>query len=723
MKDRKINTNKLKVSKFTYFAVFFLFILFSVTLGYRCLADYNVGNVTFSQFIENRNINEEIIMPDRGTIYDSRGNILAQDVSSYTLIAYLDESRSENSSYLRHVEDKEGTAKKLAKHISTSYERILELLNKDAYQVEFGVGGKNLSQLEMEAIKDLNLPGIDFIKSSKRYYPNGDFASYLLGYTKNKEDSDGNNWMVGELGIEGYYNDQLTGKTGYLTYEKDGRGNKIANSNEYKEDAVNGASINLTIDNSVQLFVENAVKNTQKESKAEWVILAVMNAKTGEILGYSSTPSFDPNIRNLTNYMDPLISYAYEPGSTMKTFSYMCAIDSGKYDGKATFMSGSKTYTSELNKKDTVTIKDWNVKGWGEISFDYGYAMSSNIGVATLMEEVITKKELAECYNRYGFGKVTGVTLNKELSGNVKFTYDVEAATAGYGQGITVTPIQMLQAFTAVANEGMMIKPYLVSSVVSSNGDILEKYSRTEVGRVASVKTIDKIKELMRSVISKESSQGTGYLYYMDGYDLIGKTGTASIYDYEKGKYLTGESDYIYSFSGLYPGDNPELIVYMAVKKPKDSKNYIAPAVKEIVVNLSKYFNINEVNNSSYGYKINNYLNKITLDVNKILTNKGIKTILLGNGNRIIGQYPSADVTLYKDDKVYLLTNSYDGKMIDFNGMSYKDAIGVLKLLDVKYKLDGYGYVYEQNIEVDKKIDGEIILKLKDKYNKEDSHE
>ena len=716
MKDGKINTNKMRVNKFVYLTVFFLFALFAVTLGYRCLADYNVGDITFSQFIENRNINEEIILPDRGTIYDSKGNVLAQDVSSYTLIAYLDESRSENSDEFRHVVDKESTALALSKLINTSYERILELLNKDAYQVEFGTGGKNLSQLEKEKIQDLNLPGIDFIKSTKRYYPNGDFASYLLGYTKNKEDEDGNIWMVGELGIEGYYNEELTGKSGYLTYEKDGRGNKIANSNEYKEDAVNGASVNLTIDNSVQLFVENAVKDAQKKSEAEWVVLAVMNAKTGEILGYSSTPSFDPNIRNLTNYMDPLVSYAYEPGSTMKTFSYMCAIESGKYDGEATFMSGSKTYVSELDEKDMVTIKDWNNKGWGKITFDYGYAMSSNIGVATLLEEVITKKELSECYKKYGFGTVTGITLNKELSGDIKFTYDVEAATAGYGQGITVTPIQMLQGLTAVANDGVMLKPYLVSSVVSSEGEVLEEHSKVVIEQVASKNTTDKIKELMRSVICDDSTKCTGYSYYMEGYDLIGKTGTASIYDYESGKYLTGSSDYIYSFSGIYPGDNPELIVYMAVKKPKDSRNYIAPAVKDIVVNLSKYYNISSEMVLDDGYNIDNYINKTTTDIVKELRDNNLNVIVLGNGNKIVGQYPCKGVTLYNNDKVVLLTNNYDKTMINFNNMSYKEANNILKLMGVKYKLEGYGYVYEQNIQNGIKIDGEVVLKLKGKY-------
>ena len=156
MKDSKINTNTVKINKFVYLTVFFLFGLFSITLTYRCLADYSVGKITFSQFIENRNINEEIIMPDRGAIYDNKGNVLAQDVSSYTLIAYLDETRSEGSEELRHVDDKEGTAKALSEYIDTPYDRILELLNKDAYQVEFGTGGKNLSQLEMETIKKKN---------------------------------------------------------------------------------------------------------------------------------------------------------------------------------------------------------------------------------------------------------------------------------------------------------------------------------------------------------------------------------------------------------------------------------------------------------------------------------------------------------------------------------------------------------------------------------------
>ena len=717
MKDKKINTNKLIISKLVYVLVFFLFIIFGVSLGYRCLVDYDATKgVSISQFILNRNIEEDVILPDRGTIYDVNGNALAQDVSSYTVIAYLDKNRGkDNDGVARYVVDKEKTAQELAKKIDTKYERILEILNKDAYQVEFGTGGKNLSQLKMEDIKNLNLPGIDFIKSTKRYYPNGDFASYLLGYTKNKEMDDGNTYMVGELGIEGYYNKELTGTSGYIKYEKDGRGNIIANSNEYREDAINGSDIYLTIDSNIQLFIENEVKKAQDKSKGEWVLMGVMDAKTGAILGYSSTPSFDPNIRNLKNYMDPLVSYAYEPGSTMKTFSYMCAINSGKYNGSDTFMSGSKTYVSARDENDTVTIKDWNNgQGWGRISYDFGYAMSSNIGVANLLENVITKNELRDCYNAYGFGKKTGITLNGELKGDIGFTYDVEAATAGYGQGIMVTPIQMLQALTIPSNNGTMLKPYIVSKIVDSSGKTILENKKEELGKVANQETVKKIRELMRSVISVDGTTGTGSAYRMDGYDLIGKTGTASIF--EKGKYLTGNGEYIYSFAGLYPGNDPEIIIYMAIKKPQDGQNYISEPIKQVIINTSEYLNIDNKNKELNEINVDDYSNMITTEVEKNLKNNGIRVITLGTGNKIINQYPSKNINIYKGDLVVLLTNKYDKEMIDFTGLSYKEVREILKIMNVDYELSGYGYVTNQNIEKGTKIDKKVVLELKGRY-------
>ena len=710
MKKEKTSIN---INKIVYIVVSLFFIGGVIRLSYLCLFDYKVGDLTISEFISNRNTIEEVVEPTRGDILDKNGDVLAQSVSSYTVIAYLSETRSEGSDTILHVVDKENTAKILAPYINMSEEDILNLLNKDAYQVELGPGGRNLSQIQMEEIKNLNLPGIDFMSTTKRYYPNGDFASYILGYTKS--DDEGN--IVGELGIEEYYNKELTGTPGFITYEKDRYGYKIANGREYIEPANNGDDIYLTIDNNIELFIENAVKKMSEESEAEWALMVVADAKTGAILGYSSTPSFDPNIRNMTSYIDPIVGNAYEPGSTMKIFSYMCAIESGNYNGSDTFTSGSKTYESEVTG-EKVTINDWRKEGWGDITYDQGFALSSNIGVANLVESVINKSDLKACYQQYGFGTITNFTMEREAKGSIDFNYQIEVATAGYGQGITTTPIQHIQALTAIANDGVMLKPYIVSKIVdSNNGEVKFESKTTEVRKIASSDTINKIKELMASVVNPNSETSTGYAYYMEDYELIGKTGTAQIFDYEKGEYLQGESDYIYSFSGLYPKDDPELIIYTAIKKPKDSTNYLAPKVKEVIVNISKYLNIEDNDVINTDYKISSYINKTTESVKDTLKDSNLNLIVIGDGDKIVSQYPSSNTTLTKGDNLILLTNHKNNIMPNLINLSYKEAKQILDFMGINYKLEGTGYVYEQSIAEGIEITSdEVIIKLKEKY-------
>ena len=725
MKKEKIKSNII-IYKWLYVLIFLFFVIFAFRLSYLCLVDYKVGDSTITSFINNRNTIEEVIYPTRGDILDKNGNVLAQSVSSYTVIAYLSETRSEGSEEPLHVVDKKATAEALSSLINMSVEDIMKLLEKDAYQVELGPGGRNLSQIQMERIKELNLPGIDFISDTKRYYPNGDFASYMLGYTKTKEE-DGVSTIVGELGIEEYYNETLTGSTGFITYEKDRYGYKIANGREYIEPADDGDDIYLTVDNNIELFIENAVKKMSADSEAEWTLMVVADAKSGAILGYSSTPSFDPNIRNMTSYIDPIVGNAYEPGSTMKIFSYMCAIESGNYKGDDKYMSGSKTYESETTS-EKVTINDWKKEGWGEITYDQGFALSSNIAVANLVETAIGKSELSACYSNYGFGKTTGFTLKRESKGSIDFNYQIEVATAGYGQGITTTPIQHIQALTAIANNGVMLKPYIVSKIVDSNtGDINFEGKRTEIKQITSEETINKIKELMASVVTPNSETSTGYAYYMEDYNIIGKTGTAQIFDYEKGEYLKGESDYIYSFSGLYPGDDPEIIIYTAVKKPKDSNNYIAPAVKEVIQNISNYLNIKEDKVINTSYKIESYINKDTTSVMDNLKDTGINLIVIGDGNKIVSQYPNSNTDLTKGDNLILLTNNYDKKMLNLIGLSFKEVKIILDYMDINYTIEGNGYVYEQSVSEGTVLnpDDVITIKLNEKYfeNIEDGQE
>lgn len=717
-KDRR-NNDRFHVSNIVIFATFFLFLVLIVRLCYICLVDYKVGDSTISYFIKNRNTEEEVIIPTRGTIYDNNGEVLATDVSSYTLLAYLSEKRVDAKGNKNYVEDIDYTSDKLAGVLNAKSEDIKEILKNgkenNKYQVEFGSIGKGITEITKEEIDNLHLQGIDFIKDIKRYYPNGDFASYMLGYTVNKE-VDKINRITGELGIEEYYNKELSGELGYVTYEKDKYGYKIANGREYIEPAKNGSDIYLTIDSNIELFTENAVKKAQEDSEAEWVLLVVADAKTGKILGYSSTPSFDPNLRNMTSYIDPLVGYSYEPGSTMKIFSYMCAIDSGKYNGEDTYESGSKTYTSEIDDS-TVTISDWNKKGWGRITYDQGFALSSNIAVANLVETTINKNELKMCYEKYGFGSSTGFTLAREEKGNIDFNYQIEVATAGYGQGINTTPIQHIEALTAIANNGEMLKPYIVDKIVDSDTK-KEIYTgnKTSLGSIASSSTIDKVKDLMRSVITGDNTNSTGYAYYMDGYDLIGKTGTAQIFDYKKGKYLTGDSDYIYSFSGMFPGEDPEIIVYAAIKKPKDTVNYIAPMIKEVEQNITKYLNITEKVKDKEEVVVGSYYNKNVNDIKSSLENKKIKVMVLGDGDKIINQYPRSGSIIYEDDLVILKTNKLNNIMPNLIGLSYKETNNILKLMDKEYSLEGNGYVYEQNIESDSEITIPIVIKLKEKY-------
>lgn len=720
MKKGIDNNERFRVSKSVIIVTFLLFLVLIGRLCYLCLVDYDIGDTTITAFITSRNTEEEIIMPKRGTIFDVNGNILVNDVISYTLIAYLSDTRVDANGNKNYVEDIDDTSTKLAEVLDVEVSLIKDVLvrgrENGKYQVEFGTVGKGLTELIKEDIDELGLQGIDFIRDVKRYYPNGDFASYMLGYTVIKDKDDGNSWITGEMGIEEYFDEQLKGSTGYVTYEKDKYGYKIANGREYIEPADDGNDIYLTIDDNIQLFLENSVKNAQEESESEWVLMAVMDAKSGAILGYTSTPSFDPNLRNMTSYIDPIATLTYEPGSTMKIFSYMCAIDSGKYDGSTLYESGSKSYTSESDGS-TVTISDWNKKGWGTISYDEGFALSSNIAVANIVESVITKEELKACYAKYGFGTVTGFTLNREETGNIDYRYQIEAATAGYGQGITTTAIQHLQALSIISNDGEMLKPYIVDKIVDTDtGKTVYNGKRESLGKVVSSDTTDKMKELMGNVINGDYTNSTGYAYYMDGYSLIGKTGTAQIYDYSKGGYMTGESDYIYSFSGMFPEEDPEIIIYAAISRPCDTVNYVAPMIKEVEQNITKYLNIEDSSKEKEEYVVESFYNKNTSDVKDKLGRQNIEVLVLGDGDKVVDQYPSIDSKIYEDDMVIVKTNNVGDKMIDLTGYSRKQVINILELMGVLYEIEGYGYVYEQSIMVDEVIDDKIIVKLKGKY-------
>lgn len=699
-------TRTVKISKLFVLVVVFLFAVIIAKLSYVVLSP-KVDGIDLAKFSQNRNTQKDVIVAERGTIYDKLGNVLAVNVNSYTVIAYLEESRTTDPDSPQHVVNKDDTAEKLSPLINMTKEEILDLLNTEgAYQVELGPGGRGLTELQKESIESLELSGIDFIKSVKRYYPNRDFFSYSLGYAKMDDDGE----LVGEMGLELEFNDELTGINGYREYESDVYGYRMARTEENIMPAQNGKDVYLTIDTNIQMFTEQAITKLESASNLEWATVSVVNAKTGEILGVASSPSFDPNIKNIVNYYDPFVSYTYEPGSTMKIFSFMAAIENGLYNGDETYQSGTI-------KIDDAEIKDWNNYGWGTITFDQGFYGSSNVA-ATLLSQRLGGQALKDFYSKLGYGVKTKVGLPNEMAGSLGFKYAVEVANASFGQGMSVTAVQMVQALTSIANDGTIIRPYIVSKVVDSEtGEVQKEYKRKEVGKVASKETIDKVKQLMWGVINSNERTATGTAYKTDFITTIGKTGTAQIAS-PNGGYLTGELNYIRSFAALFPYEDPQVIVYVAVSKISNS-NLISEASKTLIEDVSTYLGIVDEGHGevSTSFLTDYYINK-KLDVVKVeVENKDINPIIIGNGEKIIKQYPSKGVVMDANEKLFLLTNGNELKYTNIEGWSRNDLEEYAKLLGVTFNYAGYGYATGTMLDGRTVVKGETIdITLSPKY-------
>lgn len=691
--------NKVKMPKILVIITLLVFASLIWRLSSISLSKY-VDGININELSSNRTTKKLAIPSSRGTIYDTKGNVLAQDVSTYILIAYLDPNRTTNPNKPQHVVDKENTAIILAELLNGDKEYILNCLNKEnVYQTEFGSLGKNLSEIEKTKIEEAKLPGIDFIETTKRYYPYGDFASYLIGYSKTNEDGT----QVGELGVEKKFNEELNGKDGYKIFTKDKNGYRIPNTQEIVEEGEDGSSVYLTIDANVQFFLEQAIKeNTWYDFSSMSII--VEEAETGKIIATTTTPSFDPNTRNIKNYLDQM-EVAFEPGSTMKIFTYMATIESGKYVGSDTFLSGA--YTT----KDGTVIGDYNDKmGWGWINFDEGFKHSSNVGITNLfarnyLDPLYFKNYLI----KLGFGRKTGMGTSLEAKGKLDFKYETEIYNAGFGQGITTTPLQYMKALTSVANDGILLEPYIIDKVVDNNGKVTYQGKRKELGRIAKKSTTDKIKNLMSSVI--QEPDGTGYQYYMEGYDIIGKTGTAQIAD------ASGYGDDMFNINTsvalMYPKDDPKIIIYGVVKNYPNSAPLLN-TIKTVIKDISKYYDIygeEKVEEKKEIYTISSFNNKNIDEVKKNLSEKGINPIVLGDGNKVIKQYPESG-RISSSDKIFLITNSETLTIPAMYGYSKNEVKKIAKLLNFNVSIEGSGYAVSQSINPGTKIESGLTVNV-----------
>ncbi|WP_319005468.1 penicillin-binding transpeptidase domain-containing protein [Metabacillus litoralis] len=640
---------------------------------------------------------QRTIEAERGSILDRKGNVIAEDKSSYKLVAILDDKITTDPDKPQHVVDVSDTTQKLAPLINMEISEVEKLLSKDLYQVEFGVAGRDISHSLKEEITKLDLPGIIFSRDTQRFYPNGIFASHLIGYAQ-KQENDGE--AVGMMGLEKTLDKYLHEEDGFVKYQKDGYNWKLPNSKDEITAPENGNDVYLTIDQKIQTFLEDAMNQVVDEYTPEKIIGVVADPKTGKILAMSQRPSFDPNVRDINSYYNDVVSSRYEPGSTMKIFTLASAIEEGVYNGNATFQSGSYSV-------DGPDIYDHNKVGWGPITFNEGVQRSSNVGFSIIADKLLGTDRFYQYLNSFGFLKPTGIDLPDEVNSKFNFTFHRDKVSTSFGQASAVTPIQQIQAATAIANGGKMMKPFVIEKIVNTDtNETVKETKPTIVGEPISDKTSKEVLDLLETVVTGE--KGTGKLFKIDGYQVAGKTGTAQMYS-DSGEVLRGHDNYIFSFLGMAPKEDPELIVYVAVQRPKLEGQAGAMPVSKIfntvMKNSLQYLQIdptdtvtgNDSNELNQGIKLPSFKDQNIKEVTANIEKLGLKPVILGEGPSINSQYPDANTSMIIDEKVMLKTSD-SVKMPDMKGWSRRDVMKLGYLLNLTIKTEGSGFVVKQSI-------------------------
>ncbi|WP_191556375.1 penicillin-binding protein [Metabacillus idriensis] len=655
------------------------------------------------------------IEASRGAILDRKGEVIAQDTSTYTLVAVLDDSMTTSAKNPKHVVEPEETAEKLAPLLEMEESEVEKILTKDAFQVEFGPAGRNISHELKVKIEKMKLPGIAFTRDTHRYYPNGTFASHIIGYAQKDEKTKN---TVGMFGIEKSLDKYLQDNDGYKVYEADKQGFTLPNGDEKIVAPENGNTVHLTLDQKVQTFLEDAMNEAAEEYEPEKIIGIVADPKTGKILAMGQRPSFDPNVRDINNYYNDAVAYPFEPGSTMKIFTLAAAIEEGVFNRNELYQSGA--YKVEGGR-----IRDHNKTGWGTISFLEGVQRSSNVAMAILAKEKLGPDRFMQYMNKFGLNEKTGIDLPNEANGKFNYKYDIEKVTTAFGQGSTVTPIQQVQAATAIANGGKMMKPYIIDKIVDVDHDKVIKQNKPEVaGTPISEKTSKEVLDILETVVSSE--KGTGRPYQIEGYEVAGKTGTAQIPGSD-GKYLSGRDNFIFSFLGMAPKEDPELLVYVAVQQPKlkDTETGSMPVssvFNTVMKNSLQYLKIQpseeaeeqpKKTETEIGAEVPSFVGENPASAEKWLKSNNIHPLILGSGNEIAAQYPEAGTKMIVNERVLLKT---DGKVImpDLKGWSSRDVMKLANFLDLNLKINGNGYVVSQNLSKNETVNenDQLIVKL-----------
>lgn len=493
----------------------------------------------------------------RGSIFDQQGNPIAMDTTSYSLFAVLRSDWGDTNL----VKDPDVTAKALAKHLGLDRDKILaQLTQNNVYQVEFGNAGQHLSSETKKAIEAENLPGLVFVSETTRKYVNDVYASHLIGYAtaaaKEEDQPLSAQVLEGKLGLEAAYNVSLSGQDG----------------NQSSTRQLIGKDLHLTLDSRLQNKLEELMAQYQMTYQPEALQAYLVEAKTGKLVAASQRPSFNLNSREgiEAEWKNLMVEEAYEPGSTIKILTMSVAYDRQLYKPGELYQSGS------IQVYDQV-VKDYNKVGWGQISFEEGLARSSNVAMVNLVNRM-GDQEWVKKLGDFGFGKGTDFGLENETTGNFQFDNPVSRIMSGFGQGFSATPIQLLQAYSSIGNQGQMLKVQVVQGLDSAG-----EFQTRVLGKPISKEAANHVLQLMVDTVEKP--YGTAVSFRNPYVKVAAKTGTAQIADPNGSGYLTGANDYYHSVVTFFPADNPKYMLYMAMKRPQQDHGLLGSQI------LGKLFN------------------------------------------------------------------------------------------------------------------------------------
>lgn len=732
VKDRRTpNKNRERVGQNLMILAVFLFFVFVINFAIIIGTDTKFGHNLSTEASEVYQ-KEVTVQAKRGTIYDRNGVALAEDSTTYSIYAIISTSYVSSTGEKLYVKKSqyEKVAEILNEKLGIDKNEVLSQLKQDGlFQVSFGSSGSGLSystKLAIEtAMDEAGIKGIGFTSTPGRMYPNGVFASQFLGLAQLKENKDGTSSLVGTSGLEAALDDILSGTDGKVIYQKDKNGNLLLGTETTVKQAIDGKDVYTTLSEPLQSYLESQMDIFQNEAQGTYASATVVNAKTGEILATTQRPTYNAQTLdgysedNLKTWNTLLYQNYYEPGSTMKVMTLASAIDDGVFNPNEVIST-----INGITVADT-TINDWNVNE-GMTSVQYltyaqGFAWSSNVAMTSLEQKMGNDKWLTYL-SRFKFGYPTRFGMLNEDSGLLPSDNEVTVAMSSFGQGIGVTQVQMLRAFTAISNGGVMLEPQFISQIYDSNTNSTRVATSEVVGNPVSEDAADQTLDYMVTV-GTDSQYGTlyngttGQPYIQVGdYSVAVKSGTAQIAASAEdgGGYLTGDNDYIYSVVVIVPSDDPEFIMYVTLQQPSEQframywQDVINPVLERAMM-IKDTLTSTAVTGTDKEteYTLKDYIGENPGDTAQELRDNLVQPVVVGSGSKIKKMSKKVGSNLSANEQILLWTGNLE-TVPDMYGWTKENVEKFAKWTGIKITFKGSdsGTVTKQSVESETDIDG-----------------